>query len=133
MPLPGVDKNSLPDHEKQVSGLSNENDTFRQGHRDITSAHDSDIDFGVLDSERDIATNIITIHDDPTLNPWTFRAFVLGFGLSAFGGVLGKSVCLSFSSAAGIFEQPRTTTSNQYELALSFACQLILIIVNSKL
>ena len=131
MLLPGVDKNSLPDHEKQVSGLSNENDTFKQG--DITSAHDSDIDFGVLDSERDIATNIITIHDDPTLNPWTFRAFVLGFGLSAFGGVLGMSVCLCFSSAAGIFEQPRSTTSNQYELVLSFACQRILIIVNSKL
>jgi hypothetical protein len=93
MPLPGV----MADHEKQLSPLEtldNENDTFKRD--EITSAHENDIDFGVLDSERDIATNIITIHDDPSLNPWTLRAFVLGFGLSAFGGVLGKSVCLHF-------------------------------------
>ena len=132
MPLPGVVTNSLPDHEKQLSPSDNENDTFKQG--EITSADDSDIDFAVLDSERDIATNIISVHDDPDLNPWTLRAFVLGFGLSAFGGVLGKSVCLRFLSAAGIFEQRRFITSNQYELALalSFVYQLILIIVKQQ-
>ena len=54
----------------------------------------SDDNFGVLESERDIATHIVTIHDDPTLNPWTLRAFILGLGLSAFGGVLGKSFTL---------------------------------------
>ena len=89
---PGVVKNTLPDHEKQLPPLDNEKD--KQG--DISSAPESDIDFGVLDSERDIATNIIIVQDDPSLNPWTLRAFVLGFGLSAFGGVLGKSVCLLF-------------------------------------
>ena len=82
----------LADHEKQLSRMESEIDTSKRG--EITSVHDSDIDFGVLDSERDIATNIIIVHDDPTLNPWTLRAFVLGFGLSAFGGVLGKSACL---------------------------------------
>jgi hypothetical protein len=92
MPL-GVDKSSLPDHEKQISHLDDDNRTFKQGE---TTPHGSDIDIGVLDSERDIATNIITVHDDPTLNPWTLRAFVLGFGLSAFGGVLGKSTSLRF-------------------------------------
>ena len=92
---PGVVKNPLPDHEKQLPRLENENDSFKEEGQ-IASAHDSDIDFGVLDSERDIVTNIITIHDDPSLNPWTLRAFVLGFGLSAFGGVLGKSVYLRF-------------------------------------
>ena len=50
---------------------------------------DDDNNFGVLENERDIATNVITIHDDPTLNPWTVRAFIIGIGLSAFGGVLG--------------------------------------------
>ena len=94
MSLPGV----VADHEKQLelSRLGNDSEnldgTFKRG--EITSAHDSDIDFGVLDSERDIVTNIITVHDDPSLNPWTLRAFVLGLGLSAFGGVLGKSVYL---------------------------------------
>ena len=94
-------ENSLSDHEKQHSPLDIEKDALKQG--EITSAHDSDINFGVLDSERDIATNIITVHDDPTLNTWTLRAFVLGFGLSAFGGVLGKSLfAFVFSSAASI-------------------------------
>jgi len=44
----------------------------------------------VLSDERDIATHVISVDDDTTLNPWTFRAFFLGIGLSTFGGVLGK-------------------------------------------
>ena len=121
MPLvPGVVEESPPDYEKQLSRLDNENDTFEQG--DIKPAHDGDISFAVLDSERDIATNIISVHDDPSLNPWTLRAFIIGFGLSAFGGVLGKSFVFVFSSATEIFEQRRFTTSNQYELALSEIC-----------
>ena len=55
----------------------------------------SDSDAGkVLNTERDIATHIISVHDDPTLNPWTLRAFIVGLGLSTFSGVLGKSVSL---------------------------------------
>jgi len=57
--------------------------------KDVEVIDDDDSNFGVLENERDIATHIITIHDDPTLNPWTVRAFVIGIGLSAFGGVLG--------------------------------------------
>jgi hypothetical protein len=78
MSLSGV-KNSLADYEKKLSPLD-----------EIESERNSDSSFGVLDSERDIATNIINVHDDPNLNPWTLRAFVVGFGLSAFGGVLGE-------------------------------------------
>ena len=92
--MPPVDKKSLPDHGKRLSPLDNDDDTFKQA--EIRSAHESLIDFGVLDSERDIATNIIIVRDDSSLNPWTLRAFVLGFGLSAFGGVLGKSLCFRF-------------------------------------
>ncbi|KZV70159.1 OPT superfamily oligopeptide transporter [Peniophora sp. CONT] len=44
----------------------------------------------VLQDERDIATHVISVDDDPSLSPWTFRAFVLGIGLSAFGGVLAE-------------------------------------------
>ena len=47
-------------------------------------------DEDVLSNERDIATHVISVDDDPTLNPWTFRSFFLGLGLSAFGGVLGQ-------------------------------------------
>ncbi|KAF8136747.1 OPT oligopeptide transporter protein-domain-containing protein [Boletus edulis] len=44
----------------------------------------------VLQSEREIATHVISVDDDPSLNPWTFRAFFLGLGLSAFGGSLAE-------------------------------------------
>jgi hypothetical protein len=74
------------DFEKQIS-LSDGNDAFKQA--EVNSVQDSD-EFAVLSSERDIATHIVSIHDDPSLNPWTVRAFVIGLGLSAFGGVLGK-------------------------------------------
>ncbi|KAG2134261.1 OPT oligopeptide transporter protein-domain-containing protein [Suillus cothurnatus] len=45
---------------------------------------------GVLSTERDIATHVISVDDDPSLNPWTFRAFFIGIGLSTFGGVLAE-------------------------------------------
>ncbi|CAK5278568.1 unnamed protein product [Mycena citricolor] len=58
---------------------------------DIETAGDpGDDEFAVLHDERDIATHVITVEDDETLNPWTIRAFVLGLGLSAFGGVLAE-------------------------------------------
>jgi len=44
----------------------------------------------VLHNERDIVTQIISVHDDPSLNPWTFRSLFIGIGLSAFGGILGE-------------------------------------------
>ena len=84
MPLPDLD------YEKQIpSPHSDDKDAFKQAK--VDSDLDSDSDFAVLSSERDIATNIISLQDDPTLNPWTIRAFVIGLGLSAFGGVLGRS------------------------------------------
>ncbi|KAG1891165.1 OPT oligopeptide transporter protein-domain-containing protein [Suillus subluteus] len=44
----------------------------------------------VLQNERDIATHVISVDDDPSLNPWTFRTFFIGLGLSAFGGSLAQ-------------------------------------------
>lgn len=63
---PGVDIESIPEDE-------------------FDDSHDL-----VLDDARDITTHVISVEDDPSLNPWTFRAFFLGIGLSAFGGVLGR-------------------------------------------
>ncbi|KAJ7124721.1 OPT oligopeptide transporter protein-domain-containing protein [Mycena filopes] len=58
---------------------------------DVEIAHEvSTTEFGVLEDERDIATHIITVADDPSLNPWTLRSLVIGLGLSAFGGVLAE-------------------------------------------
>lgn len=55
---------------------------------DVESLADSS-DVGVLDNERELASHVISVHDDPSLNPWTFRSWFIGIGLSAFGGVLG--------------------------------------------
>ncbi|KAG1877966.1 OPT oligopeptide transporter protein-domain-containing protein [Suillus subalutaceus] len=56
-----------------------------------TSTRDDDTDENVvLQNERDIATHVISVDDDPSLNPWTFRAFFIGLGLSAFGGSLAQ-------------------------------------------
>lgn len=33
-------------------------------------------------------THVLNVDDDPTLNPWTFRALFLGSGLAIFGSVL---------------------------------------------
>ncbi|TGO63501.1 hypothetical protein BOTNAR_0099g00280 [Botryotinia narcissicola] len=41
-----------------------------------------------LETAEDIVTAIINVDDDPTLNPWTFRMFFIGLGLSVFGAVL---------------------------------------------
>ncbi|KAG2150606.1 OPT oligopeptide transporter protein-domain-containing protein [Suillus clintonianus] len=55
-----------------------------------TATVDADSEEGVLSNERDIATHVISVDDDPSLSPWTFRAFFIGLGLSAFGGVLAE-------------------------------------------
>jgi hypothetical protein len=43
---------------------------------------------GPTETVTDFVTEIIHAEDDPSLNPWTFRTWFLGFGLSAFGSVL---------------------------------------------
>ena len=88
MSLP--DSERPDDFEKQLTPLD-EKEGFKQAGIESSVDESDDSNFGVLESERDIATHIVAIHDDPTLNPWTLRAFILGLGLSAFGGVLGKS------------------------------------------
>lgn len=69
----------------------NASDKSFDGTSDIeTAIVDADSEEGVLSNERDIATHIISVDDDPSLNPWTFRALFIGLGLSTFGGVLAE-------------------------------------------
>lgn len=74
-------------HEKSTTPITDEKSSYNNV--DVESTEENDSEFAVLENERDIATHVISIEDDPTLNPWTFRAFFIGIGLSAFGGVLG--------------------------------------------
>ncbi|KIK91682.1 hypothetical protein PAXRUDRAFT_830625 [Paxillus rubicundulus Ve08.2h10] len=55
-----------------------------------TEPADGDGSDVVLHDERQIATHVISVDDDPSLNPWTFRSFSIGLGLSAFGASLAE-------------------------------------------
>ncbi|KAF9227496.1 OPT superfamily oligopeptide transporter [Gyrodon lividus] len=57
---------------------------------EASSAEPDDSSGVVLHDEREIATHVISVDDDPSLNPWTFRSFFIGLGLSAFGGSLAE-------------------------------------------
>lgn len=43
-----------------------------------------------LDTTLQLVTKTLDITDDPTESPYTFRAFVLGLGLAAFGAVIAE-------------------------------------------
>ncbi|KAG1875141.1 OPT oligopeptide transporter protein-domain-containing protein [Suillus tomentosus] len=76
------DEKSIDVKEKSKSYCVNE---------DIETSTGEDTDeITVLQNERDIATHVISVDDDPSLNPWTFRAFFIGLGLSGFGGSLAQ-------------------------------------------
>jgi hypothetical protein len=56
-----------------------------------TTDSDNDIEAekeskGRLDNARDLVTEVLSLEDDPTLNPWTFRMWFIGIGMSVFAG-----------------------------------------------
>lgn len=71
---------------RNEKALGHEKDEYKD---DVESTPDSASEYAVLNDARDLVTQVISVADDPTLNPWTLRAFIIGIGLSAFGGVLG--------------------------------------------
>ncbi|OJA20503.1 hypothetical protein AZE42_11975 [Rhizopogon vesiculosus] len=77
---------AVPSEKSPSSG----DDIYFNGQADVeTATVDGHSEEAVLSDELDIA-NVISVDDDVTLNPWTFRAFFLGIGLSTFGGVLAE-------------------------------------------
>lgn len=42
----------------------------------------------VVTDAKELVTHVLHVDDDPTLNPWTFRAFFIGAGLAIFAAVL---------------------------------------------
>jgi len=48
-----------------------------------------------LDTSLQLVTLALDITDDPTQSPFTFRAFVIGLGLAAFGAVSSVAVYCS--------------------------------------
>jgi hypothetical protein len=43
-----------------------------------------------LKSARDLVTEVLLVEDDPSVNPWTFRMWFIGIGLSVFGGYVDQ-------------------------------------------
>jgi len=74
--------------DKKTPSVSDEK-AYHEKHDVETATTEAESADVVLHDERDIATHVISVSDDPSLSPWTFRAFFIGIGLSAFGGVLG--------------------------------------------
>jgi hypothetical protein len=37
-------------------------------------------------SALDLVTEILAVEDDPSMNPWTFRLWFIGIGMSVFAG-----------------------------------------------
>lgn len=123
---PTLDRSPVVD-EKTASSSEDEKGT---GEKDGASERDVDgrarwqksdvetagsVESEVLENERDIATHVISTGDDPSLSPWTFRAFFIGIGLSAFGGVLGTCFVSSPSFCAcvdAVCSQLRFITSS---------------------
>ncbi|KAF8271274.1 OPT oligopeptide transporter [Lactarius quietus] len=73
-------------NEKQADAKTSEKVPYSNTDVESTTGSVS----AVLRTERDIVTRVISVDDDPSLSPWTFRSFFIGFGLSAFGGVLAE-------------------------------------------
>ncbi|KAH8985991.1 OPT oligopeptide transporter protein-domain-containing protein [Lactarius hatsudake] len=74
-------------NEKQADFETPEKDPYSKSDVESTTGSGTT---AVLRNERDLVTHVISVHDDPSLNPWTFRAFFIGIGLSTFGGVLAE-------------------------------------------
>ena len=93
-----ADVNVLPqgeekDNHSSSEGSFSEKDYSKEGYKhdvEVASAPAEDDDDGhVLEDARDLVSHVITVSDDPSENPWTFRMWLIGLGLSTFGGVLG--------------------------------------------
>lgn len=86
MSAPSVGAEPSLSSEKRADSEISEKTPYTKNDVESTTGTDS----LVLQDERDLVTHIISVHDDPSLNPWTFRSFFIGIGLSAFGGVLAE-------------------------------------------
>lgn len=87
--LPNIGNDVFNRNENHSSGLISDAKLKEKDVESGTSLSEETDDGEVLSDARDLVTHVISVEDDPTLNPWTFRVLVIGLGLSAFGGVLG--------------------------------------------
>jgi len=85
MSRPPLAAEPSPSNENQADFDTSEKVSYSKIDVEATTATHT----AAFQNERDIVTHVISVQDDPSLNPWTFRSFFIGIGLSAFGGILG--------------------------------------------
>jgi hypothetical protein len=98
---------SLPKAKQDALDLSPDEKLVSETVVEVTDDYDSN---EVLQDERDIITHVLSVDDDPSLSPWTLRAFVIGIGLSVFAGALGKYL----TGALDLFTQRFSTAEIYY-------------------
>jgi hypothetical protein len=83
-PAPGLDgtkKEESPQHieylDKTVNLSTTDSDNYVEGEKETK---------GRLENARDLVTEVLSLEDDPTINPWTFRMWFIGLGMSVFAG-----------------------------------------------
>ncbi|KAJ9474234.1 putative Oligopeptide transporter 1 (putative) [Pseudozyma hubeiensis] len=78
-----------PDAEKEGFEVSNAGYVLKSDGANAELAGIPEPDEGkVVHNAADIVTQVLSLEDDPSLNPWTFRMWFLGLGLAIFGSVL---------------------------------------------
>jgi len=81
------------DPEKSLGSHDHIEELKEKGKGDVESVlvEEASVDDDeVIETAEQLVTQVISLDDDPSLSPWTFRVLILGTGLSAFGGVLAE-------------------------------------------
>ncbi|KAF7365018.1 hypothetical protein MVEN_00372900 [Mycena venus] len=101
-PVAEVKAHTVPEltDSKSTSSLDNLKDTEIEN---VAITEEGEEDFGVIEKAEDVATQILSTYDDPTLPSITFRSIFLGVGLSAFSSVGKPSP--RWVSSEGLFDR----------------------------
>ncbi|KAH9986323.1 OPT oligopeptide transporter protein-domain-containing protein [Russula compacta] len=81
--LPSLPKQDAPDLPLE------EKHSLSEKEKDLEPAPDSGV-IDVLRNERELVTRVISVDDDPSLNPYTIRSVLIGSGLSLFAGTIAE-------------------------------------------
>src|SRR5689334_470022 len=76
--------------EKDDIQVSNVGYVLKSNRADVEYAGETPLleEDKVVHNAADIVTQVISLEDDASLNPWTFRMWFLGLGLAIFGATL---------------------------------------------
>jgi hypothetical protein len=81
----GNEKAGSAEHVEYLDEKKFDLNTVERVDSDSNLSHDEDKHYTKPPTTaRDLVTEVLLVEDDPTLNPWTFRTFFVGMGVSIF-------------------------------------------------